>query len=142
MYKSVLVATDGSQTAGEAVRVAIELAAIFEAELHVVNIYGTGASAFGVAAMTIAPDTVDLGEDAATNAESVVSLARQKGLSAVSHVGTGDPASQIVAIAKEQGTDLIVVGNRGMRGMKRVLGSVPNAVAHRAPCAVLIVNTT
>jgi nucleotide-binding universal stress UspA family protein len=142
MYKSVLVATDGSQTAGEAVRVAIELAAIFEAELHVANIYGTGAPAFAVAGMTIAPDTVDLGEDATTNAASVVALARQKGLSAVSHVGSGDPASQIVAIAKEQGTDLIVVGNRGMRGVKRVLGSVPNAVAHRAPCAVLIVNTT
>jgi len=132
MYNSLLVATDGSQTAAEAVRVAIELAAMFEATLHVVNIHrpSTG-STLGVAAMTIPPEAVDLGEDAATHAESVASLARQKGLSALSHVGSGDPASQIVAIAKEQGVDLIVVGNRGMRGLKRVLGSVPNAVTHR-----------
>jgi nucleotide-binding universal stress UspA family protein len=34
------------------------------------------------------------------------------------------------------------VGNKGMRGLKRVLGSVPNAIAHSAPCGVLIVNTT
>ena len=53
MYKSVLVATDGSQTAGHAVRVAIELAAIFEATLHVVNIHASNTgSSLGVTAMT------------------------------------------------------------------------------------------
>ena len=93
-------------------------------------------------AMTIPPEAVDFGEEATAHAESVASLARQKGLASTSHVGSGDPATQIVAIAKDEGVDLIVVGNRGMRGLKRVLGSVPNAVAHRAPCAVLIVNTT
>jgi nucleotide-binding universal stress UspA family protein len=143
MYKSVLVATDGSQTAGQAVRVAIELAAIFEATLHVVNIHASNTrSSLGVTAMTIPPEAVDFGEEATAHAESVASLARQKGLASTSHVGSGDPATQIVAIAKDEGVDLIVVGNRGMRGLKRVLGSVPNAVAHRAPCAVLIVNTT
>jgi nucleotide-binding universal stress UspA family protein len=54
----------------------------------------------------------------------------------------GDAAEQIVALAADQKIDLIVVGNKGMRGAKRVLGSVPNTVAHRATCAVLIVNTT
>jgi nucleotide-binding universal stress UspA family protein len=47
-----------------------------------------------------------------------------------------------VAVAEEQQVDLIVVGNKGMKGAKRILGSVPNAVAHAAPCAVLIHNTT
>jgi len=37
--------------------------------------------------------------------------------------------------------DLIVVGNKGMRGARRVLGSVPNSIAHSAPCSVLIVDT-
>ncbi len=143
MYKSVLVASDGSPTAGEAVRVAIELASTFQATLHVVNIYRTATGgALGVSAMTVLPETVGPGDEAAAHAESVAALAAQKGLSAMWHVGSGDPAAEIVAVAKEQGVDLIVVGNKGMRGVKRVLGSVPNAVAHHAPCAVLIVNTT
>jgi nucleotide-binding universal stress UspA family protein len=57
-------------------------------------------------------------------------------------VVSGNPAEQIVAVAEEQHVDLIVVGNKGMRGVKRVLGSVPNAVAHSASCSVLIVATT
>jgi nucleotide-binding universal stress UspA family protein len=143
MYSSLLVATDGSETAAEAVRVAMELATIFGASLHVVHIYRQPAgSSLAIAPVAIAPEAVELGEDATANVDSVAALARQKGLSTTTHAGSGDPASQIVAIASDQGVDLIVVGNRGMRGLKRVLGSVPNAVAHRAPCAVLIVNTT
>ena len=85
---------------------------------------------------------MDFGEEATAHVESVASLTRQKGLAATSHIGSCDPATQIVAIAKGEGVDLIVVGNRGMRALKRVLGRGPNAVAHRAPSAVLIVNTT
>jgi nucleotide-binding universal stress UspA family protein len=47
-----------------------------------------------------------------------------------------------VAIAGEQRAQMIVVGNRGMTGAKRVLGSVPNYVSHHAPCDVVIVRTT
>jgi nucleotide-binding universal stress UspA family protein len=47
-----------------------------------------------------------------------------------------------VAIANEQRAQMIVVGNRGMGGAKRVLGSVPNYVSHHADCDVLIVRTT
>jgi nucleotide-binding universal stress UspA family protein len=44
-------------------------------------------------------------------------------------------------IAESVHADLIVVGNRGMTGARRLLGSVPNSIAHRAPCSVLIVHT-
>jgi nucleotide-binding universal stress UspA family protein len=47
-----------------------------------------------------------------------------------------------VAIADEEGAQMIVVGNRGMTGAKRVLGSVPNYVSHHANCDVVIVRTT
>jgi nucleotide-binding universal stress UspA family protein len=47
-----------------------------------------------------------------------------------------------VAIADEQRAQMIVVGNRGMSGPKRVLGSVPNYVSHHADCDVVIVRTT
>jgi nucleotide-binding universal stress UspA family protein len=58
------------------------------------------------------------------------------------HALPGDPARAILQVANEVGADLIVVGNKGMKGAGRVLGSVPNEVAHRAPCSVLIVKTT
>jgi nucleotide-binding universal stress UspA family protein len=55
----------------------------------------------------------------------------------------GEPVDAIVALAKQRKVDLIVVGNRGMAGIKgRILGSVPNGVAHKAECDVLIVDTT
>jgi len=48
----------------------------------------------------------------------------------------------VVHAAEGVGADLIVVGNKGMKGVRRVLGSVPNSVAHKAPCSVLIADTT
>ena len=58
------------------------------------------------------------------------------------HAREGDPADAILDVAEEQGSDLIVVGNKGMSGAKRfLLGSVPNKVSHHAPCSVLIVRT-
>ncbi len=58
------------------------------------------------------------------------------------HAATGDPSEVIIQRAEAVGADLVVVGNRGMKGVRRVLGSVPNSVAHGAPCSVLIVDTT
>jgi nucleotide-binding universal stress UspA family protein len=48
----------------------------------------------------------------------------------------------LVQIADEQGAQMIVVGNKGMTGARRVLGSVPNHVSHHARCDVLIVSTS
>jgi nucleotide-binding universal stress UspA family protein len=144
MYKSLLVATDGSETAAEAVRVATELAEVFGATLHIASVYRAGQGGkLRVPEMQMAyPEGVDSASVAATQTESIASAARTRGLSAQTHVMTGNVAERIVAIAEEQHVELIVVGNKGMRGLKRVLGSVPNAVAHTAQCAVLIVNTT
>lgn len=59
------------------------------------------------------------------------------------HARKGDPADAILDVAQEQDAALIVVGNKGMTGTRRLLlGSVPNNVAHHAPCSVLIVRTT
>jgi nucleotide-binding universal stress UspA family protein len=58
------------------------------------------------------------------------------------HALPGDPAKAILTVAKEVGADLIVVGNKGMKGKGRFLGSVPNDVAHQASCAVLVASTT
>jgi nucleotide-binding universal stress UspA family protein len=68
--------------------------------------------------------------------------ARTEGISVQGHTGTGDPVEAIVRVAEQERADVIVVGNKGMGGVRRVLGSVPNSVAHRPPCSVLIVQTT
>jgi nucleotide-binding universal stress UspA family protein len=57
------------------------------------------------------------------------------------HMSEGDPGDALLAVAKQVDADMIVVGNKGMQGARRVLGSVPNKVAHHAPCSVLIVST-
>jgi len=88
------------------------------------------------------PEGIDRGSMAETSAESAASHARTKGVAVTTHVVRGNPADEIIAVAAKEGVDVVVVGNKGMRGAKRVLGSVPNAVAHKAPSSVLIVNTT
>ena len=58
------------------------------------------------------------------------------------HARFGSPAEVLCDIAEHLEADLIVVGNRGMKGGRRFLGSVPNTVSHHAPCSVLIIATT
>jgi len=144
MYKSVLVATDGSETAGEAVRIAVELAKTFDATLHVVSVYQSGSKgALRIPDMTGAyPGSADSLSIADTLLEGIASNARAQGVVTKTYASSGSVAERIVSVAEEQQVELIVVGNKGMKGAKRILGSVPNAVAHAAPCAVLIVNTT
>ena len=143
MYRSVLVATDGSETAAEAVRVAINLAKTFGARLHIATVHRPEVSARAWSDAKVSyREEHDPAGVAATQTESMAVQARAEGVPTQTHVVTGFVAERIVSIAKEHDVELIVVGNKGMRGLKRVLGSVPNAVAHSAPCAVLIVNTT
>jgi nucleotide-binding universal stress UspA family protein len=68
-------------------------------------------------------------------------IASERGLASVVHPGVGSPADVVIRVAEQEGADLIVVGNKGMSGVKRVLGSVPNSIAPGAHCSVLIVDT-
>lgn len=68
-------------------------------------------------------------------------IVTDRGLEPVLHSSYGGPVESIVRIAEEIDADLIVVGNKGMKGARRVLGSIPNSVAHTAPCSVLIADT-
>ena len=74
--------------------------------------------------------------------DELIAVAKKANVDAEVHAATGDPAEAIVRVATRIGADLIIVGNKGMRGARRVLGSVPNSIAHQAPCSVLIVDTT
>jgi nucleotide-binding universal stress UspA family protein len=152
MFKNVLVGADDSSTALRAVAAAVDLARTLGAKLHVVTAYRPElvlgphviVSVGYIPIFAALDDGPVVSADEAANAllARLGSLAAAAGVDAAFHAVNGEPAEAIVNMANEVGADLIVVGNKGMRGAKRVLGSVPNSIAHRAQCAVLIVDTT
>jgi nucleotide-binding universal stress UspA family protein len=100
--------------------------------------YMAGVGEFG-------PAEVFVEEEKRVRAEHYVERAQGRltnlGVASEGHVWKGEPADALVRIADEQAAQMIVVGNRGMTGARRVLGSVPNRVSHHASCDVLIVPT-
>lgn len=149
MYSSIVVGTDGSPTAGVAVAHALELAARFGATVHVVHAYRSVSAGDVVAASStgmVVPDLVSVNEGIRATGEAVLAQTAQQadaaGVKLETHAVSGEPADALISTAEQVHADLIVVGNRGMSGVKRfVLGSVPNKVSHHCPCSVLIVDT-
>jgi nucleotide-binding universal stress UspA family protein len=136
MFTTIVVGTNWSDTADAAFAKAVELAKANEARLHVVSAAEPApAPVSGGSQWTARPDF-----QADVALENALERLGGAGLEVEQHVRTADPAEAILAVAEQQGADLIVVGNKGMR--RRVLGSIPNTVSHRAPCDVLIVQTT
>ena len=150
MYKTIVVGTDGSATAGIAVDHATSLAKSSGATLHIVHAYRAVLVGEAALSATSGGPTIDvegvnrgIAEHAAGVCEHAVSNAERSGVKVESHSMSGDPCDSLIAVAQEVGADLIVVGNRGMTSKKRfVLGSVPNKISHHAPCSVLIVDTS
>lgn len=145
--QSIVAGTDGSASADRAVEHAGKLALALGATVHVVNAYRDTSSASWMAAAGGFPVGEPISdEDARIQAEAIVSRARDRlislGVEAHAHVCSGDPAQALITVAEDQSAEMIVVGNRGMSGARRVLGSVPNSVSHNAKCGVLIVPTT
>jgi nucleotide-binding universal stress UspA family protein len=140
MYSVIVVGTDLSATADVVLRHAVDLAAASDGSLHIVSSYQPVSGHAGTAAeqWAILPDA---GVDAVL--AEAVATARGRRVKAVIHATREDPADAILKVAEEVNADAVVVGNRGMKGAKRfLLGSVPNKVAHNAPCTVVIVKTT
>jgi nucleotide-binding universal stress UspA family protein len=138
VFETVVVGADQSATATEAVRRAIELVKLTGGQLHIVSAYRPQSfSTTGGEEQAL--ESGDLAEAVLADHSS---RARAAGVEAHTYARSGDAAEAICDVAEEIGADLIVVGNKGMHGVRRVLGSVPNSVAHRAPCSVLIADTT
>jgi nucleotide-binding universal stress UspA family protein len=147
MFASIVVGTDGSETAREAVREAVELAVRLDARLDIVSAYEPVSRARLRAEAQQVPEDVawEIKQRAEIDAtlREAAEVAQQAGVKAETYARQGDPADAILDVAEEQGADLIVVGNKGMTGAKRfLLGSVPNKVSHHAPCNVLIIRTS
>jgi nucleotide-binding universal stress UspA family protein len=147
MFKSIVVGTDGSETAKEAVRQATELAKSLGASVHLVSAYEPVPEGRLRREREQVPDDlqwmVNPREDVANTLKDAGEELEEAGVKVETHPREGDPADAILDVAEEENADLIVVGNKGMTGAKRfLLGSVPNKVSHHAPCSVLIIRTT
>jgi len=147
MFSSIVVGTDGSDTAQTAVDEAVALAGAIGAALHIVSAYEpVAADRLRVQRSEVPSDLqwmVNPREDVDAALQVAAAAAEAGGVAVVAtHARQGDPADAILDVAEEQGADLVIVGNKGMTGAKRfLLGSVPNKVSHHAPCSVLIVRT-
>jgi nucleotide-binding universal stress UspA family protein len=140
MFTTIVVGTNWSDTAEVALVKALELARSGGGRVHVVTANppapppASGTTAGASASRSLGPDF---------QADVVLERALERlgagDVEVSQHTSTAEPADAILAVAEQVGADLIVVGNKGMH--RRVLGSIPNTVSHRAGCDVLIVQT-
>jgi nucleotide-binding universal stress UspA family protein len=140
--KAIVVGTDGSDTAAQALREAGDLARSTGAKLHIVSAY---VPASGVRSDAPERESWMVGPDVQVDSvlEEAAGAMHVQGIETESHARKGDPADALLHVADEQDADLIVVGNKGMTGAKRfLLGSVPDKISHHASCSVLIVRTS
>jgi len=139
MVERIAIGVDGSPTAATAVDMAVEIARRFDAEVVLLSALNDSSTQ---------PDDGDVEMEWASNASARVRqlvsstearLARE-GVKCRTMTDEGDPGDVLVRLADECDADILVVGNKGMQ--RRVLGSVPNTVTHKAGCSVLVVKTT
>jgi nucleotide-binding universal stress UspA family protein len=147
VFKRIVVGTDGSETAAQAVRQAIELAQLSGAQLSIVSAYSpiSGRRVKGEQSEAPADVQYEIGprEDVIFILDAAAAEAKEAGVEVKTHPVEADPADAILNVAEEVKADLVVVGNKGMTGARRyLLGSVPNNVSHHASCSVIIVRTT
>jgi nucleotide-binding universal stress UspA family protein len=134
----IIVGVDGSGTARKAAESAKDLAAALGASLHVVSAFDTDRTeVFGSGSdKWIVSDA-----DGAESVARTVADALAGEVKVTYSAARGKPAEALIKEAGRLDARMIVVGNRRMRGIGRVLGSVANSVAHNAPCDVYIANT-
>ena len=147
MFKSIVVGTDGSDTANQAVRQAVDLARAVGAKVELVSAYEPVPAQRLQEERRETPEelqwAINPREDVDATLAAAADIARAADVAVAVYPRQGPPADAILDVAEEQEADLIVVGNKGMTGAKRfLLGSVPNKVSHHATSSVLIVRTT
>ncbi len=144
-YKVIVVGTDGSARATVAVKEALALAKMTGAKVHAVYVvYPAVKVSFVDGPRAQFESEVDAEHEMADRISAqLLAEAEREGVAVEMHtLGSADVANALISTARDVQADLVVVGNLGMSGVKRlVLGSVPNKVSHHCPCSLLIVNT-
>jgi nucleotide-binding universal stress UspA family protein len=151
MIDRILVATDASAASNRALSMAAQLSAQYNANLHIVHVIRDMQIPFEIKEIPeLEPDTIESFASAREDimrkiAESVLKDARQTAERVGAHgvettIGTGDPASAILDLAKRREVDLIVIGTRGLGKLKgQILGSVSRKVTNNAETSCLTV---
>jgi nucleotide-binding universal stress UspA family protein len=142
MLSTVAVGTDGSKTASTAVEAAAEIAQRFDARLVLLSAFQGGddrprGATSGSEELQWTFDNDARVREMLHRTEQDL---RERKIDCTTMAEEGDPAEVLVRLAEECQADLLVIGNRGMQ--RRVLGSVPNTVTHKAACSVYVVKTT
>ncbi len=129
MFERIVVGVARVESAQKAANYAVDLATKLGAELHVVMAFSRS-------------DTSPAANERQHAEGFLESIVLSSSIPIRTHALPGDPAAAIMRVAGEIDADLIVVGNKGMQGAGRILGSVPNTIAHKTSCSVLIVSTS
>ena len=140
MYDNILVPTDGSTGAAEAIDEAIELASLTDATVHALYVVDTGnLSTLPDAKWNTIEDALE--QEGQRAVADITDQASDHGLSAVTTVRYGTPHEEILDYAATKDVDLIVMGTHGQRGIDRVLlGSVTENVLRESDQSVLVKN--
>jgi nucleotide-binding universal stress UspA family protein len=148
MYEKILVPTDGSDTAENAVEHALDLADKYDAEVHALYVVDTDSMSLTLGGEQL--DRIEQGQfgemeevkskaDAATG--YVADHAADRGLEAVEHISAGKPHDMIADYAEDHDIDLVVMGSHGRSGVRRaILGSVTERVLRSTEVPVLVVD--
>jgi nucleotide-binding universal stress UspA family protein len=144
VVKTVGVGTDGSATADQALGFAIDMAERYGAKLVIISAFKPVDESRLRREQDQAPADIHWSmnptEDVDGLLSEAVEMAQARGVQTTTVASDGDPASVLCRFAEEQEIDVLIVGSKGME--RKMLGSVPNTVSHKAPCSVLIVKTT
>jgi nucleotide-binding universal stress UspA family protein len=138
MFKNVVIAVAPTDTAYEALDEGIDLARALGATVHLVHAFEgdrPSRDAQGAAVSTAR-------RQAEGRLEALATRLRSENLDVTCHALSMDPTKAILRVADEVGADLIVVGNLGAQGARRMLGSVASGVVAKANCAVTVMKTT
>jgi nucleotide-binding universal stress UspA family protein len=141
MFETVVIATDGSQSAQRAVRLALDFADRFDAAVHALYVLDTGEiDETPDEIRTDLEDALDAAGGRALSYVEEAAFASSDGRDVVTSVREGDPADEVIDYAQEYDADVIATGTRGRHGDHAfLLGSVAEAVVRRSPLPVLTV---
>ena len=140
----ILLATDGSEEATLAARTAIDIADKTGSELHIILV-GLSVSYVGMGPLEIADIPGPAQEELNQEGQRLLNaqarwVEANGGTVAEAHLRIGKPDEEIVSQAEELGAGLVVIGSRGVGGIRRALmGSVSDSVVRHAHCPVLVV---
>ena len=138
--QTVVVGTDGSSNAEAAVREAAKIAKAEGAVLHLVSAFPDDPTYGEAIASSAKRDRINLHDVAEQVLTRIGGELEAGGLEVVTDARQGDPANVLLDVAREQDADLIVVGARGLTGLRRFrLGGVASKLAHYSDSSLLIV---